>query len=79
MRSVAAGFDMFKFAFALGIVAEWVTGPVVASAPALATAAIRALMATLLAWMALEAVRAVLRAVQTLDDQAAPDARSHGR
>jgi hypothetical protein len=61
---------MFKFAFALGIVAEWVTGPVIASAPAFGMAASRTLIATLLAWMALEAVRTVVRAVQTLDDRA---------
>jgi len=61
---------MFKFAVALGIVAEWVTGPVIASAPAFGMAAARALMATLLAWMVLEALRAVVRAVQTLDDRA---------
>lgn len=61
---------MFKFAFALGIIAEWVTGPVVTSAPAFGLAATRALMATLLAWMALEMVRAVVRAVETLDDRA---------
>jgi hypothetical protein len=30
----------------------------------------RALMATLLAWMILESLRAVLRVVQTLDDRA---------
>lgn len=61
---------MFKFAFALGIVAEWVTGPAVTSAAALGTASIRAFMATLLAWMALESLRAVVRAVQALDDKA---------
>jgi hypothetical protein len=61
---------MFKFALALGIVAEWITGPVVASVPAFGLAASRALMATLVAWMALEALRAVVRAVQTLDDRA---------
>jgi hypothetical protein len=61
---------MFKFAFALGIVVEWMTGPVVSSGPAFGMAATRALMATLLAWMVLEGLRAVVRAVQTLDDQA---------
>jgi hypothetical protein len=61
---------MLKFALALGIVAEWITGPVIASAPAFGLAATRAFMATLVAWMALEAARAVLRAVQTLDDRA---------
>ena len=60
---------MFKFAFALGIIVEWVTGPMVASPAAFGLAAARALMATLVAWMALEAMRAVVRAVQTLDDR----------
>ena len=61
---------MLKFAFALGIAAEWMTGPVVASGPSFGMAAARTLMATLLAWMVLEALRAVVRAVQTLDDRA---------
>jgi hypothetical protein len=61
---------MFKFAFALGVVTEWVTGPVVASAPAFGMAASRAFIATLIAWMALESVRTLVRAVQTLDDRA---------
>ena len=61
---------MFKFAFALGIAVEWITGPVVVSAPAFGIAATRTLMATLLAWMVLEGVRTVVRAVQTLDDRA---------
>jgi len=61
---------MFKFAFALGIVAEWMTGPVIASAPSFGAAAARALMATLVAWMVLEGLRALVRAVETLDDRA---------
>lgn len=61
---------MFKFALALGIIAEWITGPVVASAPSFGMAVTRTFMATLVAWMALEAARAVVRAVQTLDDRA---------
>jgi hypothetical protein len=61
---------MLKYAFALAIVAEWVTGPTIASVASLATVSIRAVMATLLAWMVLEGLRAVLRAVQTLDDRA---------
>lgn len=62
--------SMFKFAFALGIVAEWVTGPVIASAPAFGLAASRAFIATLVAWMILEGLRTLVRAVQTLDDRA---------
>ncbi|HTT11677.1 MAG TPA: hypothetical protein VMG60_12355 [Burkholderiaceae bacterium] len=61
---------MLKFAFAVGVVAEWITGPEVTSGPAFAMAVTRALMATLAAWMALEVLRAVVRAVQTLDDKA---------
>jgi len=61
---------MFKFAFALGVVAEWVTGPVVSSGQAFGMAASRAFVATLIAWMALEGVRTLVRAVQTLDDRA---------
>ena len=61
---------MFKFALALGIIAEWITGPVVTSPALFAAAASRTLMATLVAWMVLEAIRALVRAVQTLDDQA---------
>jgi hypothetical protein len=59
---------MMKFALALGIVAEWLLGPTVHSLPALGTAALRALMFTLLAWMILETSRMLMRAVQTLDD-----------
>jgi hypothetical protein len=59
---------MLKFAFAVGIIVEWLTGPVVASPAAFGVAAARTLMATLAAWMVLEAVRAIVRAVQTLDD-----------
>jgi hypothetical protein len=59
---------MFKFAFAIGIIIEWLTGPVVASPAAFGMASVRALMAALVAWMALEAMRALVRAVQTLDD-----------
>jgi len=59
---------MLKFALALGIVAEWLLGPPVHSAPAIGGAVLRALMFTLLAWMILETARLLLRAVQTLDD-----------
>jgi hypothetical protein len=59
---------MFKFAFALGIAAEWLLGPAVQSLPGLGFAALRAVMFTLLAWMILEAARMLVRAVQTLED-----------
>lgn len=59
---------MFKFAFAIGIIVEWLTGPVVGSPAAFGMAAARAFMLTLAAWMVLETMRAIVRAVQTLDD-----------
>lgn len=58
---------MFKFALALGIVAEWLTGPAVYSLPAIGSACLRALMFTLLAWMLLEVCRLLVAAVMTLD------------
>lgn len=61
---------MFKFAFIFGIVVEWLRGPVLASAEALASASLRALMFMLLAWTILEAGRLLLRAIMSLDDQA---------
>ena len=59
---------MLKFALALGIVAEWLLGPAVHSVHSLGAASLRALMFTLLAWMILETVRLLVRAVMTLDD-----------
>lgn len=61
---------MLKFAFAIGICFEWLTGPAVTSAAAFGLAATRTWMATLLAWMILEALAAVVRVVATLDDRA---------
>ena len=61
---------MFKFAFILGIAIEWLRGPMVASADALASASLRALMFMLLAWTILESCRLLYRAVQSLEDQA---------
>ena len=58
---------MFKFALAIGISAEWLTGPAAFSLPALGSAMLRALLLTLAAWAALEAVRALWRAVLTLE------------
>ena len=60
---------MFKYAFLAGVPAEWLLGPAVASAPGLGFACLRALMYTLLAWMVLESLRAVVRYVQTFDDR----------
>jgi hypothetical protein len=61
---------MLKFAVALGITIEWLTGPAVGSAVGFAFAALRTAMATLAAWMVLEALRAVVRAIEALDDRA---------
>lgn len=59
---------MFKFAFAIGIVLEWVLGPALHSLHAFGYAALRAVVFMLLAWMVLEAVRMMVRAVDTLED-----------
>lgn len=61
---------MFKFALAVGIVLQWLTGPTVESALGFAFALTRTAMLTLAAWMALEAARALLRVIDTLDDRA---------
>lgn len=61
---------MFKFALAAGIVAEWLYGPAVESMMGFGFASLRALMATLAAWMVLEALRALVDAVMMLDDRA---------
>jgi hypothetical protein len=58
---------LFKYAFALGIALEWLLGPVVASVPSLGYAAMRALMWMLAAWMVLELVRVLYRAVATME------------
>ena len=60
---------MFKFGICAGICFEWVYGPPVASLNALGSASIRALLAGLLAWMALEALQAIWSAVMLLDDR----------
>ena len=58
---------MFKFAFIAGICAEWLYGPAAHSLNALGSAALRALMISLVAWVALELLRVLWRAVLTLD------------
>jgi hypothetical protein len=60
---------MFKFGICAGICFEWVYGPTVNSLGALGSASIRALMAGLLAWVALEAMQATWRAVMLLDSR----------
>jgi len=60
---------MFKFGICAGISFEWVYGPTVNSLHSLGSASIRALLASLLAWMALETLRAVWRTVMSLDNR----------
>jgi hypothetical protein len=60
---------MFKFGMCAGVSFEWVHGPTVNSLASLGSASIRALLAALLAWMALEALQAVWRTVMTLDNR----------
>jgi hypothetical protein len=60
---------MLKFGLCAGIAFEWIHGAPVVSLQSLASASIRALMATMLAWAVLEALQAVWRVVMMLDDQ----------
>jgi hypothetical protein len=64
------GEAVLKFALVAGVVIEWVIGPAVESAVGFGFAALRALVAGLLAWMILEAVHLLVRAVLLLDDRA---------
>ncbi len=61
---------MFKFAFAAGVVFEWLFGPAVESIAGFGFASLRALMAAVLAWIVLETARLLVRAVMLLDDRA---------
>ncbi|HEX4584509.1 MAG TPA: hypothetical protein VH183_06745 [Burkholderiaceae bacterium] len=60
---------MLKFGICAGICFEWVYGPPANSLHSLGSASIRALMAGLLAWVALEALQAIWRSVMLLDDR----------
>lgn len=60
---------MFKFAVVVGITIEWLTGPTVGSAADFAFAVTRTTMAALAAWMVLEALRAIVRVIESLDDR----------
>jgi hypothetical protein len=60
---------MLKFAIGAGIAFEWLSGSPVLSLQSLGSASIRALMAAMVAWMVLEAGRALWRTVMMLDDQ----------
>jgi len=58
---------MFKFALALGIAYEWLTGPTVGSLATLEVEALRTVCATMLAWIVLETFQALYRAAMSLD------------
>lgn len=60
---------MLKYAFMFGIAAQWLIGPAVHTLPDLAYAMVHALMYMLLAWMGLEAIRAVGKFIGTFDDR----------
>jgi hypothetical protein len=60
---------MLKFGICAGICFEWVYGAPVVSLQSLGSASVRALMAAMLAWIALEAAQAVWRTVMLLDDR----------
>ncbi|HEX7155617.1 MAG TPA: hypothetical protein VF229_00285 [Burkholderiaceae bacterium] len=62
---------MLKFALAAAIAFEWLSGPPVGSPLELAFAGLRLFMATLLCWMVLEALRALLKAIDSLDNRPA--------
>jgi hypothetical protein len=61
---------MLKFAFAAGIVYEWLFGATVASLHSLETAVIHTVCATLLAWMVLESGRVLFLAAMSLEGRA---------
>jgi hypothetical protein len=67
---------MLKFALAAGIVYEWLFGASVLSLASLEYAVLRAVCATLLAWMILEAGRVLLMAALALDGR--PPAQRRG-
>jgi hypothetical protein len=67
---------MLKFAFAAGIVYEWLFGATVFTLPSLENAVLHTVCATLLAWMVLEAGRVLFMAAMSLDDR--PPSRRRG-
>jgi len=72
----SAHAEMLKFALAAGIVYEWLFGPAVSNVASLEFAAIRALCATLLAWMVLLSARTLFLAAMSLDNRPAGDRRN---
>lgn len=60
---------MLKFALCAGVCYEWVTGPPLTSLAGLPSACLRALLASLLAWIVLEVGQALWKAAMLLDDR----------
>jgi len=60
---------MLKFAICIGICYEWLYGPQIHTLQSVGSASVRALLTALLAWMALEALQAVWKAIMTLDNR----------
>lgn len=60
---------MLKFALCFGIGYEWICGPDAVSLQSIGSASLRAVLASLMAWMVLEGVRAVVLSIMTLDDR----------
>jgi hypothetical protein len=60
---------MFKFALCFGIGYEWICGPDAVSLQSIGASSLRALLATMLAWMVLEGLRAVYLSIMTLDSR----------
>lgn len=58
---------MLKLVLPAGIAAEWLTGPTAHSFVALAATGLRALMFAAAAWLALEALAAAWKFVDSLD------------
>ena len=58
---------MLKLALPAGVAVEWLSGPTANSFLSLALAGTRALMFAALAWLALEAIAAAYKAVDSLD------------
>jgi len=61
---------MLKIALAVGISFEWIFGASVFTVRSFGFAALRALCATLLAWMVLEMIRVLLAGAMSLDPRA---------
>lgn len=70
---------MLKFAFALAVAYEWLTGPSVFTVHGFAATAFHTFCATLLAWMVLEVWRTLYVGAMSLEDAHAHDQTSGGQ